>query len=86
MMLATDALVMALEVEGWMTRQPRQAHSCQTKRGDIIALILLSQKAAGDELKNQIVESDSRPAWGLRWALLMTVDRGLRRMLRVLRT
>ena len=38
MMLATDALVMALEVEGWMTRAPRQAHSCETKRGDIIAL------------------------------------------------
>ena len=37
-MLATDALVMALEVEGWMTRVPRQAHSCQPKRGDIIAL------------------------------------------------
>jgi len=36
-MLATDALVMALEVEGWMTRAPRQARSCQTKRGDIIA-------------------------------------------------
>ena len=34
-MLATDALVMALEVESWMTRQPR---SSQTKRGDIITL------------------------------------------------
>jgi len=37
-MLATDALVMALEFEGWMTRVPRQAPSCQTMRGDIIAL------------------------------------------------
>jgi hypothetical protein len=37
-MLATDALVMALEVEGWMTRLPRQPRSCQTKRGDIITL------------------------------------------------
>jgi hypothetical protein len=37
-MLATDALVMALEVEGWITRAPRRSHSCQTKRDDIIAL------------------------------------------------
>jgi hypothetical protein len=43
------------------------------------------QKAAGDELKNQIVEAIHEPARRLRWALLMTADRGLRLMSRVLR-
>ncbi len=38
LMLATDALVMALEVEGWMTRLPRHRSSHEMKRGDIIAL------------------------------------------------
>ena len=42
-------------------------------------------KAAGDELKNQIVEAIYEPARRLRWALLMTADRGLRFMSRVLR-
>ena len=40
-MLATDALVMALEAEGWMTRPPRQAHSPHTRCGDVVALTLI---------------------------------------------
>ena len=40
------------------------------------ALVLLSQNAAGDGLENPIVEAIHEPAWGLRWAWLMTVDRG----------
>jgi hypothetical protein len=44
-------------------------------------LVLLSQKAAGGGLENQIVEAIHEPVWGLRWAWLMTVDRGLRPML-----
>lgn len=38
LMLATDALVMALEVEGWMTRLPKQLRSSRTKRGELVAL------------------------------------------------
>ncbi|MGZ8402866.1 MAG: integrase arm-type DNA-binding domain-containing protein, partial [Rhodoplanes sp.] len=45
-------------------------------------IVLLSQKAAGGGLENQIVEAIHEPARGLRWAWLMTVDRGLRRMSR----
>jgi hypothetical protein len=45
-------------------------------------LVLLSQKAAGGGLENQIVEAIHEPARGLRWAWLMTVDRGLRGMSR----
>lgn len=37
-MLATDALAMALEVEGWMTRPPRQAHSPHTRGSDLVVL------------------------------------------------
>jgi hypothetical protein len=40
-MLVTDALVMALEVEGWMTRSPRQAHCRQKQCGDTVALTLM---------------------------------------------
>ncbi len=40
-MLATDALVMALEVEGWMTRPPRQAHSRQKQCGDLVVITLM---------------------------------------------
>jgi hypothetical protein len=39
-------------------------------------------KAAGDRLENQIVEVIHEPARGLRWAWLMTVDRGSRPMSR----
>ena len=48
-------------------------------------LFLLSQKAAGHSLGESNSGDDSRPAWGLRWAWLMTMDRGLRCMSRVLR-
>jgi hypothetical protein len=37
-MLATDALVMALEVEGWMTNRPRQPHSSRTRHSKIVIL------------------------------------------------
>ena len=45
-------------------------------------LVLLSQKAAGGGLENQIVEAIHEPARRLRWAWLMTVDRGLTPMSR----
>ncbi len=37
-MLATDALVIALEIEGWMTRFPRQSHSGKTEHNNVISL------------------------------------------------
>ena len=45
-------------------------------------LVLLSHKAAGDRLKNQIVGAIHEPARGLRWAWLKTADRGLTLMSR----
>ena len=55
----------------------------QPKRSNL--LVLLSQKAAGDKLIESNSGGDSQPAWGLRWTLLMTVDRGLTCMSRGLR-
>ena len=43
-MLATDALVMALEVEGWMTLQPRRRDS------NILHLPVLTPRPEADEL------------------------------------
>src|SRR5271166_6375156 len=37
-MLATGALVRALEIEGWMTRLPRQSRTRQTRRSNVISL------------------------------------------------